>query len=96
MLSLTLPLKGKEIRQPRGKLTGNVKFKRFLIRRKIIKIPVQITSRNLELAEVFKEQILDKTEKLDRFYDQIMRCRVVVEVPHRHSARGYFIKCISI
>jgi len=57
-----------------------------------MKIPLQITTRNLDLAEVFKEEIRNKAEKLDKFYDQIMRCRVVVEVPHRHSHEGILYK----
>ena len=57
-----------------------------------MKIPLQITVRNLDLAEVFKEEIQKKAEKLDKFYDQIMRCRVVVEVPHRHSHEGILYK----
>jgi len=57
-----------------------------------MKIPLQITARNLDLAEVFKEEIQKKAEKLDKFYDQIMRCRVVVEVPHRHSREGILYK----
>jgi len=57
-----------------------------------MKIPLQITARNLDLAEVYKEDIRKKAEKLDKFYDQIMRCRVVVEVPHRHSHEGILYK----
>jgi ribosomal subunit interface protein len=57
-----------------------------------MKIPLQITVRNLDLTEAFKEEIQKKAEKLDKFYDQIMRCRVVVEVPHRHSREGILYK----
>ena len=57
-----------------------------------MKIPLQITVRNLDLTEAFKEEIQKKAEKLDKFYDQIMRCRVVVEVPHRHSHEGILYK----
>src|SRR4030066_791622 len=57
-----------------------------------MKIPLQITARNLDLTEAFKEKIQKKAEKLDKFYDQIMRCRVVVEVPHRHSHEGILYK----
>jgi len=57
-----------------------------------MKIPLQITARNLELAEVYREDIRKKAEKLDKFYDQIMRCRVVVETPHRHSREGILYK----
>jgi ribosomal subunit interface protein len=57
-----------------------------------MKIPLQITVRNLDLSETFKTEIRNKAEKLDKFYDQIMRCRVVVEVPHRHSREGILYK----
>lgn len=53
-----------------------------------MKIPLQITAHNLELSEAAKTDITEKAEKLDKFYNQIMRCRVVVEVPHRHSHEG--------
>jgi ribosomal subunit interface protein len=57
-----------------------------------MKIPLQITVRNLDLSETFKTEIRNKAENLDKFYDQIMRCRVVVEVPHRHSREGILYK----
>lgn len=53
-----------------------------------MKLPLQITARNLELPEAVKEVIRDKAERLDKYYTQIMRCRVVVEVPHRHHHEG--------
>lgn len=53
-----------------------------------MKIPLQITARNLDLPEAIKEEIRKKAEKLDKYYDQIMHCRVVVEVPHRHHREG--------
>lgn len=53
-----------------------------------MKIPLQITARNLELPEAVKDAIRDKAEKLDKYYTQIMRCRIVVEVPHRHHNVG--------
>jgi len=53
-----------------------------------MKLSLQITARNLELPEYIKEDIREKAEKLDKFYDQIMRCRIIVEVPHRHRHEG--------
>ena len=50
-----------------------------------MKIDLQITARNFELTDLIREQIREKVEKLDSFYSDIMRCRVVVEVPHRHK-----------
>ena len=59
----------------------------FLGRNKM-KLPLQITARNIDLPEAIKEEIREKVEKLDKFYGRIMRCRVVVEVPHRHHREG--------
>jgi len=53
-----------------------------------MKIPLQITSRNFELSDAIEEAIRAKAEKLDQFYDQISRCKVTVEVPHRHRHKG--------
>ncbi|MCG6918214.1 MAG: ribosome-associated translation inhibitor RaiA [Deltaproteobacteria bacterium] len=51
-------------------------------------IPLQITGRDIELTEAIEESIRQRAEKLKLFYDQIMRCRVVVEAPHRHQRKG--------
>ncbi|MBI5328444.1 MAG: ribosome-associated translation inhibitor RaiA [Deltaproteobacteria bacterium] len=53
-----------------------------------MKLQLQITSLNFEITDIIKEQIREKVEKLDNFYSHIMRCRVVIEVPHRHKHKG--------
>ncbi len=53
-----------------------------------MKLPVQITARDIDLTETIKAEIVEKATKLDKFYDQIMRCRVVVESPRRHPHEG--------
>jgi ribosomal subunit interface protein len=53
-----------------------------------MEIPLQITGRNIKLTEAIETEIRQKAEKLDKFYDRIMRCRVVVESPHRHQHQG--------
>lgn len=53
-----------------------------------MKLQLQITARNLDLSDATREEIRRKAEKLDTYYDQIMRCRVLVEVPHRHHHEG--------
>jgi ribosomal subunit interface protein len=53
-----------------------------------MELPVQITARDIDLTETIKAEILEKATKLDKFYDQIMRCRVVVESPRRHLHEG--------
>ncbi len=53
-----------------------------------MKLPLQITSRNVSLSENAEQSIREKAAKLDQFYDHIMSCRVLVESPHRHQQRG--------
>ncbi|MBI3397885.1 MAG: HPF/RaiA family ribosome-associated protein [Deltaproteobacteria bacterium] len=53
-----------------------------------MKLQLQITARNFELTELIQGHIREKAEKLDDFYSHIMRCRVMVEVPHRHKHKG--------
>jgi ribosome-associated translation inhibitor RaiA len=50
--------------------------------------PLQITYRGVTQTAEIEEWIRDEAEKLDTFYNHVMACRVVVEVPHRHHRRG--------
>lgn len=50
----------------------------------LVILPVQITSRNLELTEAIETNIREHAEKLDKYYSRITSCRIVVEaLPHR-------------
>jgi ribosomal subunit interface protein len=53
-----------------------------------MQIPLQITIRGIEHSEALETHIRDKANKLDEFFDRIMSCRVVVEVPHKHHQQG--------
>ncbi|MBI3481128.1 MAG: ribosome-associated translation inhibitor RaiA [Nitrosomonadales bacterium] len=53
-----------------------------------MRIPLQITVRGMEHSEALETHIRDKANKLDEFFDRIMSCRVVVEVPHKHHHQG--------
>ena len=53
-----------------------------------VKIPLQISSRNLSLSDAAMETIKQKAEKLETFCSQVMSCRVMVEAPHRHKSHG--------
>lgn len=53
-----------------------------------MEIPLQITARDIELTDAIKTEITEKAEKLNNFYDRIMRCRVVVECPKKHPHKG--------
>jgi ribosomal subunit interface protein len=53
-----------------------------------MQIPLQITIRGIEHSEALETHIRDKANKLEEFFDRIMSCRVVVEVPHKHHQQG--------
>ena len=53
-----------------------------------MKLPLQITFRNMEGSDAMKTNIEDRAAKLDQVCDQIMSCRVMVEARHRHRQAG--------
>jgi len=53
-----------------------------------MQIPLQITIRDVDHSEALEVRIRSKVEKLEAFFDHIMSCRVVVEVPHKHHHQG--------
>ena len=53
-----------------------------------MKIPLQITFRNMLPSQAIEDNIREKASKLESFYDRIMGCRVIVEAPHRHHRKG--------
>lgn len=53
-----------------------------------MEIPLQITTRDIDLTDAIRAEITEKAGKLDNFCDRIMRCRVVIESPRRHQHEG--------
>lgn len=53
-----------------------------------MQVPPQITIRDMEHSDALETHIRDKVNKLDEFFDRIMSCRVVVEMPHKHHHQG--------
>ena len=53
-----------------------------------MQIPMQITIRDFENSEALEAHIREKAKKLDEFFNHIMSCRVVVEMPHKHHHQG--------
>lgn len=53
-----------------------------------MEIPLQITLRQLSPSEAVETAIREKVQKLSEFSDDIMSCRVMVELPHRHNHKG--------
>ncbi len=53
-----------------------------------MKIPLQITFRNMPHSEAIEAKIHEKAAKLDRYFDRIMSCRIVVEEAQRRQHQG--------
>ncbi len=53
-----------------------------------MKLPLQISFRNIDRSESIENRIREEAAQLDEFCDRIMSCRVVVDVPHRHHEFG--------
>jgi ribosomal subunit interface protein len=51
-------------------------------------VPLQITFRHMDSSEAVAARIRERAEKLRRFHDRIVSCRVVVEAPHRRQRQG--------
>jgi len=50
--------------------------------------PVQVTFRNMKPVAAIEEVIHARVAWLETFYPDIVGCRVLVEIPHRHRGRG--------
>ncbi|HSG05474.1 MAG TPA: HPF/RaiA family ribosome-associated protein [Nitrospiria bacterium] len=53
-----------------------------------MKLPLQITVRNMEPSNAAETHIREKLGKLEEHYKGIISCRVMVEAPHRHKNKG--------
>lgn len=51
-------------------------------------LPLQIVFRNMKSSEAVDARVREEVQKLETFYNRIMRCRVIVEIRHRHHRRG--------
>lgn len=53
-----------------------------------MQIPLQITFRGLTPSPAIESLIRQRSARIERFYDRIIRCHVVVDMPHRHQRKG--------
>ena len=51
-------------------------------------LPVQTTFQNMDHSEAVVTRVQKEADKLDKYFDRITSCRVVVEAPHAHHRRG--------
>jgi cold shock CspA family protein len=51
-------------------------------------VPIQVTFRGLAHSDAIEEVIRERVAWLEQFYPGIVRCRVLLELPHRHRRDG--------
>jgi len=51
-------------------------------------LPMQITFRHMEHSPALEARIQELAGRLDRYSQEVMSCRVVVEAPHKHHHQG--------
>ena len=59
-----------------------------------MELPIQITFRGMGPSDAVEARIRERAAGLERFYDRITGCRVVVEAGHRrhHKGRIYHLR----
>ncbi|OKH88850.1 HPF/RaiA family ribosome-associated protein [Thalassospira sp. TSL5-1] len=55
-----------------------------------MKVPVQITYRDVDQSDALDERIRFKVEKLEETFDRMTSCHVVIEKPHSSRARPLY------
>jgi ribosomal subunit interface protein len=53
-----------------------------------MQLPLQISFRDIPPSAAVEAKIRERADKLERYYDHIMGCRVVVEAPHGRHHQG--------
>lgn len=50
--------------------------------------PVEITFRNMGRSPAMEDRVRQRADKLDRRFEGLLSCRVVIEADHRHHHKG--------
>ena len=51
-------------------------------------IPTQVTFRGLSHSDELESEVRQRVVWLEQFYAGVVRCRVLIELPHRHRRHG--------
>lgn len=53
-----------------------------------MEIPLQVHFRNVDRSDAVEANVREHAERLERYCDNIISCRVTVEAPHKHHNKG--------
>ena len=51
-------------------------------------LPLQVSFRNMDHSQAIETAVRERATKMERRYDDITSCRVVVEMPHKQHNKG--------
>jgi ribosome-associated translation inhibitor RaiA len=51
-------------------------------------LPLQTTFRNVDGSPAVAARVREEAKKLEKYFDHITSCHVIVEAPHRHHLHG--------
>jgi ribosome-associated translation inhibitor RaiA len=55
-----------------------------------MKLPFELRQKNVILPTGMTQEIEERAQRLDRFFDRVMRCRITVEGPGLHHRQGRY------
>lgn len=51
-------------------------------------VPLEIAFHNMDVSEAVEARVRERVDKLEKMYDRLIGCRVVIEAPHRQHRKG--------
>ena len=53
-----------------------------------MQIPLELAFHNMDRSDAVEANVRERAAKLERHFDRILGCRVVIEAPHKHNRKG--------
>jgi len=53
-----------------------------------MEVPLRLTFKNIDPSDAIAFRVRQSVDRLEKFYEGIISCQVVVELPHRHHHKG--------
>ena len=62
-----------------------------------MQVPLQIKFRHMERSAAIEDRVRDRCHKLQRFAEHVIRCRIIIDAPHKHQGKtGLYQASIEI
>lgn len=62
----------------------------------LMKLPFELVQKDVALPAAMADAIQERAERLDRYFNRIMRCRVKLEGPGQHHRQGFYRVTIDL